>query len=100
MSQTNPNVGLYAQDEWKASPSVTLNLGLRYDLQFLETINTDTNNVSPRVGFAWTPFDSRRTLVRASAGLFFDRVPLRRARQRAAVSRQHDGRRRTCVRLA
>ncbi len=75
--QTTPNVGLYAQDEWKVSSGVTLNLGLRYDLQFLQTINTDTNNVSPRVGFAWTPADSQRTLVRGSAGLFFDRVPLR-----------------------
>jgi hypothetical protein len=75
--QTNPNVGFYAQDEWKAGSSLTLNLGLRYDLQMLETINTDTNNVSPRVGFAWAPFDSRTTIVRGGAGLYFDRVPLR-----------------------
>ena len=77
VSQTNPNLGVYLQDEWKLTPRITLNLGLRYDLQFLETINTDTNNVSPRVGVAWSPFDSRRTLIRGSAGLFFDRVPLR-----------------------
>jgi Carboxypeptidase regulatory-like domain/TonB dependent receptor-like, beta-barrel len=77
ISQTNPNVGVYAQDEWKVNPRVTLNAGLRYDLQFIETINTDRNNVSPRVGLAWLPFDSRRTAVRGSAGLYFDRVPLR-----------------------
>ncbi len=77
VSQTNPNLGLYAQDEWKVSASVTLNLGLRYDLQFLETINTDTNNVSPRAGFAWSPLASRRTIIRGAAGLFYDRVPLR-----------------------
>jgi hypothetical protein len=70
ISQTNPNVGLYVQDEWKAAPSFTLNAGLRYDLQFLETIATDANNVSPRVGFAWTPTSSRRTVVRGSGGLF------------------------------
>jgi len=77
LGQTNPNLGGYAQDEWKVSPDVTLNLGLRYDLQYLETVNTDTNNVSPRIGVAWSPFESRRTIVRGGAGLFYDRVPLR-----------------------
>jgi hypothetical protein len=76
VSQTNPNLGLYAQDEWRVGTQLTLNLGLRYDLQFLESINTDTNNVSPRVGFAWSPA-SRDFVVRGNAGLFFDRVPLR-----------------------
>ena len=77
VSQSNPNLGIYVQDEWKAGPSLTINAGLRYDLQFLQTIETDANNVSPRLGFAWMPFDSRRIVVRGSAGLFFDRVPLR-----------------------
>ncbi len=77
VSQSNPNVGLYLQDEWKAGSTLTLNLGMRYDLQMLETITTDTNNVSPRMGFAWSPFASRRTVVRGGTGLYFDRVPLR-----------------------
>ena len=77
LAQTNPNLGVYAQDEWKVSDAVTLNAGLRYDLQWLETIATDTNNLSPRIGAAWTPTESRRTIVRGSAGLFYDRVPLR-----------------------
>jgi hypothetical protein len=77
VSQLNPNVGFYVQDEWKATRDLTLNLGLRYDLQSLETINLDTNNASPRLGFAWAPFESRSTVVRGSAGLYFDRVPLR-----------------------
>ncbi|HEX5000243.1 MAG TPA: TonB-dependent receptor [Terriglobia bacterium] len=77
VSQNNPNIGLYVQDQWNALPNLTLSFGARYDLQFLETIETDTNNVSPRVGFAWTPLASRRTVVRGSYGLFYDRVPLR-----------------------
>jgi hypothetical protein len=77
VSQANPNIGVFAQDEWKVSSELTLNAGVRYDLQFLESIDTDRNNVSPRLGLAWSPFDARRTVVRASAGLFYDRVPLR-----------------------
>lgn len=76
-SQTNPNLGFYAQDEWKARPSLTFNVGVRYDLQFLETIATDRNNASPRIGFAWSPFESRRTVVRGGFGLYYDRIPLR-----------------------
>jgi hypothetical protein len=75
--QTNPNVGFYVQDEWKATTALTINAGVRYDLQWLETVAVDRNNVSPRVGLAWSPSASRRTVVRASAGLFYDRVPLR-----------------------
>ena len=77
VSQGNPNAGFYVQDEWKMSPRFTLNAGLRHDLQYLDTIATDTNNFSPRLGFAWSPFESRRMVVRGSAGIFYDRVPLR-----------------------
>ena len=75
--QTSPTFGMYGQDEWKIASSLTLNLGLRYDLQFLETVHTDTNNVSPRAGFAWSPTASRNLVIRGSAGMYFDRVPLR-----------------------
>jgi hypothetical protein len=77
VSQRNPNLGVYVQDEWKPSPALTINAGLRYDLQWLQTVNTDTNNVAPRAGFAWAPTSSRHTIVRGSAGIFYDRVPLR-----------------------
>jgi hypothetical protein len=75
--QQNPNLGVYAQDEWKLHPRLTLNAGIRYDLQYLESIKTDTNNISPRFGLAWTPLKSRRTVIRSSYGIFYDRIPLR-----------------------
>ena len=77
VSQTNPNLGLYLQDEWKPKPGLTVNVGVRYDLQFLDSIATDTGNLSPRAGIAWSPFAGRSTVIRGSFGLFYDRVPLR-----------------------
>ena len=76
-TQSNPNIGIYGQDEWKLGSTLTVNAGIRYDLQFIETIRTDRNNLSPRIGIAWSPSALRNTVVRASTGLFYDRVPLR-----------------------
>src|SRR5215213_855235 len=75
--QSNPNFGVFAQDEWRVSPSLTLNAGLRYDAQLLpDPIETDTNNFSPRVGIVYAPGD-RKTVVRATLGIYYDRIPLR-----------------------
>ena len=75
--QSNPNLALFAQDEWRLRPDLTINLGLRYDLQWLpRPIALDANNVSPRLGAAYAPGDGK-TVYRASAGVYFDRIPLR-----------------------
>ncbi len=75
--QSNPNAGAFIQDEWRIRPDLTLNAGLRYDLQFLpDPIQTDTDNFAPRLGIVYAPGD-RKTVVRASFGLFYDRIPLR-----------------------
>jgi hypothetical protein len=77
--QSNPNVGVFAQDEWRVRPDLTFNAGLRYDVQFLpDPIQTDTNNFAPRLGIVYAPGD-RKTVVRASFGLYYDRIPLRAA---------------------
>lgn len=76
-SQSNPNVGFFVQDEWKPRTDLTINAGLRYDAQFLPApIETDTNNFAPRIGVAYAP-GNRKTVVRLSLGLYFDRIPLR-----------------------
>ncbi|HVG28758.1 MAG TPA: TonB-dependent receptor [Pyrinomonadaceae bacterium] len=75
--QSNPNFGAFAQDEWRVRPDLTINAGLRYDVQFLPApITTDANNVAPRLGVAYAPGD-HKTVVRAGFGIYFDRIPLR-----------------------
>ncbi|MDQ3805577.1 MAG: TonB-dependent receptor, partial [Acidobacteriota bacterium] len=75
--QSNPNLGWFVQDEWRPRADLTVNLGLRYDAQYLpEPIRTDANNFAPRAGLAFAPGD-RKTVLRAGFGLYFDRLPLR-----------------------
>jgi outer membrane receptor protein involved in Fe transport len=95
-SQSNPNVGFFAQDEWRVRSNLTINAGLRYDLQFLPSpIQTDTNNLAPRLGFAYAPGD-HKTVIRASLGIYFDRIPLRAT----SNALQRDGSKYVVVQLA
>jgi outer membrane receptor protein involved in Fe transport len=91
------NGGLFAQDTWQVRDNVTLNLGVRYDVdnsiltgnQFVDGYNQrfvaafggapplsmvkrDLNNVAPRLGAVWLPTSDRRTTIRGSAGIFYD----------------------------
>ena len=79
--QSNPNAGLFAQDEWRPRADLTVNAGLRYDAQFLpDPLETDANNFAPRLGLAYAPDflgRGRKTVIRAGLGLYFDRIPLR-----------------------
>lgn len=89
---TNTPIGVYWQDSWRARSNLTLNYGVRYDVevppkfkaptglaafgyQYLglqKGIQTDKNNLQPRIGIAWDPSGSGKTVIRGSYGLFYD----------------------------
>src|SRR5712671_2805752 len=67
--------GGFVQDHWSLSQQLTVDLGVRYDFEHLPAgFNQDTNNVSPRIGVAWSP--SPKWVSRAGYGIFFDRYVL------------------------
>ncbi len=96
---SNKEISFFVQDDWKATPTLTLNLGLRYDIftpateRFDRQLNfdpatntlvraggtlgeglreTDKNNFGPRVGFAWSGLrEDRKVVLRGGYGLLY-----------------------------
>jgi hypothetical protein len=74
----------FAQHDWRVNSDLKVLYGLRYDVydwpgaipdapfEYSREFKTDTNNFGPRLGFAWTPFEDKRTVVRGSTGVMFD----------------------------
>jgi hypothetical protein len=91
--------GAYIQDDIRWRPNLTINLGLRYEMSTVPTEtddklanlyhltdatvhlgnplwnNSTLRNFEPRVGFAWDPFGTGKTSVRAAFGMY-DSLPI------------------------
>ncbi|MDE2185117.1 MAG: TonB-dependent receptor, partial [Alphaproteobacteria bacterium] len=65
--------GGFAQDQWRVTPKLTFNFGLRWDYEsgLAAFVKPDYTAWQPRIGLAYSP-DSK-TVIRAGAGLFSDR---------------------------
>ena len=87
LTMKTTDVNYFLQDDWRVTPRLTLNLGLRYEYQFnpdpvnvnpgLPQTNNkvdDRNNFGPRVGFAYDLTGDGKTSVRGGWGLYYGRV--------------------------
>jgi hypothetical protein len=102
----NDYLSLFVQDDWRLRPDLTLNVGLRYEMDtdvknvsrvdqinpivqpFLQgTRGRDLNNWGPRIGFNWAPGEGR-TSVHGGYGIYYDRITL----QIQSLERGLDGR--------
>jgi hypothetical protein len=62
----------FFQDKWTINERLTLEYGVRLDRDNIAS----TNNISPRLAFAFAPFRGGRTVIRGGVGLFYDKIDL------------------------
>jgi len=74
-AQTRPFTAGYWQDSWQVRPGLTLNYGLRYEVDSQNGIlNTYKRNLAPRFSFAWDPMNDHKTVVRGGYGIFYSPI--------------------------
>lgn len=78
------DLSVFLQDDWRLTSTLTLKLGLRYQNQYWPDVEytvrgidpyrfpSDSNNVAPRLSFAWDPLGDKRTSLHGAYGIFFD----------------------------
>ena len=84
---SNDDIGVFAQDDWKVLPRLTVNLGVRWDYETMpdavlanstvpqtQRLPSDQNNVGPRVGFAWDLRGTGKQVLRGGYGIYFGRI--------------------------
>lgn len=77
VSSSQFDAGLFAGDDWRVKPNLTISLGARYEAQ---TNIHDARDFAPRLGVAWAPGGGSnkrsKTVIRGGFGMFYDRFSL------------------------
>jgi hypothetical protein len=91
---TTFDYGVFGQDNWKITPRLTLELGARYDYEFLPSPSTsltsqtgsfnpypgltnhpsDKNNIGARLGFAYDMYGDGKSVLRGGYGMYYGRI--------------------------
>jgi len=93
----NEDLALFVQDRWQLKPNFTLNYGLRWEAQIFPepvvppsqtvyasllnnpnfpsdgTLHSPKKQFQPRLGFSWDVSKTGKSVIRASAGIFYGR---------------------------
>jgi hypothetical protein len=80
------DINFFLQDEWRYTPRLTVNLGVRYEYERLpkpfipgndprtNNFPHDKNNIGPRIGFAWDMTGDAKNSLRGGYGIYYGRI--------------------------